>query len=84
MNRREFVQELSKETELAEDKCDIVSKILEEDFFLSKDNRKKIKRKISESLNLPDSKSKIIYEESIHIIKEEIKNKLKHPFQSND
>lgn len=84
MNKREFVRTLSKELNYSEDKCFIINDILENDFFISKNNQAKIITELMQRLNINSEEASSIYDTSIRIIKDEIKYKLKHPFKNQN
>lgn len=84
MNKSEFINILSKELDYSKDQCTIINDILENHFFLSKKNKNKIINELTKSLNVSESEATNIYNTSLKIIKEEMKNKLKHPFKSKN
>lgn len=83
MNKTKFISELSKRLSYEEEKCIIINDILENHFFLSKKNKDKIIEALMEQLEIDKDEATIIYETAVKIVNEEIKNKLKHPFGSN-
>lgn len=84
MNRKEFINKLSLTTSLSITDCNQISEILEDNFFFNDQNKQKIIDEIIVKLNIDNEKATTIYEKAINIIKEEIKNKLKHPFKDKD
>lgn len=84
MNKSEFINTISKELDYSKDKCIIINDILEDNFFLSKKNKNKIIQELTKSLNVSESEATNIYNTSLKIIKEEVHNKLKHPFKSKN
>lgn len=83
MNKTKFISELLKRLSYEEEKCIIINDILENHFFLSKKNKDKIIEALMEQLEIDKDEATIIYETAVKIVNEEIKNKLKHPFGSN-
>ena len=81
MNKTEFIKELSKITNLSEDKCKIVNDILENTFIIGKDNKDKILNKIKEKLNLTEEQVNDIYNKGMSIITKELKNKIANTFK---
>ena len=81
MNKTEFIKELSKITNLSEDKCKIVNDILENTFIIGKDNKDKILNKIKEKLNLTEEQVNDIYNKAMSIITKELKNKIANTFK---
>lgn len=82
MNKTELINTLSKELKYNIKDCKIICNTLEENFFLSKKNKNKIINELKINLKVDDKEADNIYEKSISIIKNEIKNKIKHPFKS--
>ena len=84
MNKKEFINELSNRTSLSTEECAKINDILESNMIIGKKNKDKIIDNIKEKLGYTDEKSNEIYETAMDIFGEEIKNKLKHPFKSQD
>lgn len=84
MNKKKFIEELESVTGLDKDKCVIVNDILESNFIVGKKNKEKIVSNLMEQLNLTTSEADILYDSAMSIIGSGIKDKLKHPFKSND
>ena len=76
MNKSEFIKELSKQTSYNEERCNTINNIVEDTFIIGKKNKEKIIEKFEKQINLDE----IV----MRIIGTEIKNKLKHPFKSQD
>lgn len=84
MNNKEFIRELENKLSYSKDKCIIINQILESNFFISKKNKDKIIEEFILKLNVNYEEAINIYNTSVNIINNEIKNKLKHPFKSKD
>jgi len=84
MNKNEFINKLSESLHYSKEKCIIINDILESNFFISKKNRDKIVEKLIEQLKINHNEAIKVYDVAVMIIKNEIKNKLKHPFKSKD
>lgn len=84
MNKSEFAAKLSEVTNYSFETSFKIVEILENNFFISKNSKDKIIRKIKESIKIEEEKATYIYEESVKIFKDEIKYRLKHPFKSKD
>jgi len=83
MNKKKFIKDLKKETDYSEDKCIVINNILENHFIFNRKN----KQAIIENLILKsftEDEAENIYDISMKIIMNEIKNKVKHPFKSKD
>lgn len=84
MNKREFIEKLSSELSYSVEKCTIINDVLENNFFISKKSKDKILNDLIEKLSITESEAGKIYDVSISIIKDEIKNKIKHPFKNQE
>lgn len=82
MNKREFIEKLSHELSYTIDECTIINDILESNFFISKKSKDKIIDELVKNLSITEVEAEKIYNTSCSIIKEEIKNKIKHPFKN--
>lgn len=82
MNKREFIDTLTKKLNCSVDEANKINEIFEHNFFISKQSKNKIVSEIKESLNKTDEEADYIYQEAITILKDELKNSLKHPFRS--
>ena len=84
MNKTEFLNELSKQTNLTEKEALLVNDILEKNFFISKKNKDKIISELVIKLDISLNKATEIYNISKKIVSNEIMNKLKQPFKDQD
>ena len=84
MNKSEFIKELSKQTGKDEEKCIVINSIVEDTFIIGKKNKDKMIEKFEEQISLDENEANKLYETVISIIGSELKNKLKHPFKSQD
>jgi len=84
MNKTGFIKELSKVTGYSIDECNVINDVLENNFFISKKSKDKIVNELISSLKINETEANAIYEISKKIINDELKNKLKHPFKSQD
>jgi len=82
MNKSEFIKKLSHELSYTIDECTIINDILESNFFISKKSKDKIINDLIQKLSITEREAKNIYDTSISIVKDEIKNKMKHPFKN--
>ena len=81
MNKHEFIEELSKQTNLDINTCTIINSIFEDNFFISKSSKDKIIEEIVSTLNIDNEKANEIYTKGKEIFNEEIKNKIFNPFK---
>ncbi len=84
MNKHKFIEELFLQLGYSQDTCNMINDILEKNFFISKKNKDKIIMDLKDALDIKEEEAKHIYHVAIKIIEEEIKRKLKHPFQNQD
>lgn len=84
MNKSRFIKELSKETGYDKEKCITINNIIENYFIFGKKNKDKIIQDLQVKANLSEDEAENIYDISIKIITKEVKNKLKHPFKSQN
>lgn len=84
MNKKGFINEISNQTGYDEKRCILINDIIENYFIFRKKNKEKIIKELQIKANLSEDDSENVYDIYIKIITEEIKNKLKHPFKSQD
>jgi nucleoid DNA-binding protein len=84
MNKTMFLKKLQEKTNLSEKDTLVVSEVLDEYFVFGKKNKDKIVSAIKEKLNITDTQADEIYNIAMSIITSNVKEKLKHPFRSQD
>ncbi|MCI8352260.1 MAG: hypothetical protein HFJ58_01345 [Clostridia bacterium] len=84
MNKTGFIKELSKQTGYNEEKCIVINNVIENYFIFGRKNKDKIIQDLQSRVGLNEDDSENVYDISMKIITGEIKNKLKHPFKSQD
>ncbi len=84
MNKKEFIHKVKEQINYSEEKCYIINEILERNFFLSKKSKNKIIEDLINQLDIDYEEANRIYNIADKIINDEIKNKLRHPFKSQD
>lgn len=84
MNKTGFINELSKQLLLTEEKCIVINDILEKNFFISKKSKPKIIDELMNKLNINNDEAVNIYNVSVKIFNSELKNKFHHPFGKKD
>lgn len=84
MNKTEFICELSKATTCTQEECAIINDVLESHFILSKKKKAEIIADLMNRLDCDENKADEIYNASMQIITGNVKDKLKHPFRSQD
>ncbi len=84
MSKTGFIKELSKQTGYDEEKCMIIDNVIENYFIFGRKNKDKIIKDLQIKASLSEDDSENVYDISMRIITGEIKNKLRHPFKSQD
>ncbi len=84
MNKNGFIKELSKQTGYDEQKCILINNVIENYFIFGRKNKDKIIRDLQVKASLSEDDSENVYDISMKIITREIKNKIKHPFKSQN
>lgn len=84
MNKDKVIKELERVTGLDNNKCIIINSILENHFLLGKNNKEKIIHDIMVQSQMTNEQAEQIYNSAMSIIGNGIKDKLKHPFKSQD
>lgn len=84
MNKTVFIKELSKETGYDEGKCILINNVIENYFIFGRKNKDKIIKDLQLKASLSEDDAENLYDIAINIIAVEIKNKLKHPFKSQN
>ena len=84
INKNEFLNLIQDGTKLSRDECLIINDILEDNFLIGNKNKQKIINELIDKLNINKDKAEEIYNISNDIISLSIKEKLKHPFKSQD
>lgn len=84
MNKEQFIKKLESITGLDNSKCTILNSILESHFVIGKKNKEKIVSDITNQLELTKEEAEKIYESAMSILGDGIKDKLKHPFGTQD
>ena len=84
MNKEKFMKELENSTGLDKKQCIMINTILEDNFIIGKKKKEKIVLEIAKQLDLTTTEAEEMYESSMSIIGDGIKDKLKHPFKNQD
>jgi nucleoid DNA-binding protein len=84
MNKTGFIKEISKQTGYDEERCVLINNVIENYFILGNKNKEKIIQDLKIKASLNEDEAQNVYDIIIKIIGTEIKNKLKHPFKSNN
>lgn len=84
MNEEKFMKELENVTGLDTNQCTILNSILENHFLLGKNHKEKIINDVMLQLQMTKEEAEEIYEKAMSVIGTGIKDKLKHPFKSQE
>lgn len=80
MNKTEFIKLLQEKNSLSQDKCVLINNILENHFLIGRKNQDKIVEDFKNELNIGTKEANEIYTISMNLLKDSLKEKLKHPF----
>lgn len=84
MNKTEFIAELSALTNCTVEEATVVNEVFESHFILSKKAKDPVIAEICARLGFDEARAEAVYEQGMAIIKSEKKDKMKHPFRSQD
>lgn len=84
MDKKEFIEKLSKQTNYDERKCNLINSIIEDTFIIGKKSKEKMIVEFKEKLKIEEQEANRVYEIVMQIIGTGIKDKLKHPFKNQD
>lgn len=84
MNKTKFIQTLQEKLNIDENTAVILNSIIEDNNIFGKKNKDKIINEIIDALKIDEEKAESIYEKVMEIITSAIKNKIRHPFKSQD
>ena len=84
MNKTGFINKLQEELKYDKEKCIIINSIIEDTSLIGKKNKAKMINGFMNELGVSESEAEHIYETAITIIKNSMKNKIRHPFKNQD
>ena len=84
MNKTEFLKEIEKVTGYNSEECLLISDVLDDTFIVGKKNKEKMIDGFMSKLGISNEDAEKLYEDVITIIKDGIKDKIKHPFKSRN
>lgn len=84
MDKKEFIEKLSKQTNYDERKCNLINSIIEDTFIIGKKSKEKMIVEFKEKLKIEEQEANKVYEIVMQIIGTGIKDKLRHPFKNQD
>ena len=84
INKDEFINTIQNKTKLSKEKCLIINGVLENNFLLGNKNKQNIINELIDKLSVNEEKAEEIYNISMNIISLSLKEKLKHPFKSQE
>ena len=84
MNKTKFIEKLKETLNIDENKANIINNILESNNIIGKKGKENIINDLMGQLKIDLNEANKIYEKVMNIIKDAIKNKIKHPFKSQD
>lgn len=84
MNKEKFIKKLVEETGYDKEKCTAINSVLESHFIIGKKGKEKIINDFVDILGIDNITAEGLYEKCISILGSAGKEKLRHPFRSND
>ena len=84
MNKHGFIEEIKKQTNRDERDSIIIADCFDNHFIIGKKNKEKTIADIEAKLEISHEEAEELYEIVSNIIATAIKDKLKHPFRSNE
>ena len=84
MNKRGFIKKIQSELNCDLSYATMVNDVMEEYFIIGKKNKEKTIDELEKTLQIEYTEAEHIYEVCSNIIKTAIKDKIKHPFRSNE
>ena len=84
MNKTGFIEKLKETLNIDETKANMINNVLENNNIFGKKNKDKIIEDMMNQLKIDLNEANKIYEKVMDIIKDAIKNKIKHPFKSQN
>ena len=81
MNKTGFIKKIQETLNVDFDKANIINNIIESNNIFGKNNKEKIINDFIGQLQIDNERANEIYEKVWNIIKDAIKNKIKHPFK---
>ena len=84
MNKRVFVEQVSKELNIDLAKSREIVDCLDDNFLIGKSNKEKTIELFQERLNITKEEAENYYNVTHKLIAKNLKNKLIHPFKSKD
>lgn len=83
MNKTGFIEKLKEVLNIDDNKANIINNILESNNIIGKKGKENIINDLMGQLKIDLAEANKIYEKVMNIIKDTIKNKLKHPFRKD-
>lgn len=84
MNKSGFIKQLSEKLNIDESRAREIADLLEDNFLIGKKNKEKTINLFIEKLNVSEEEADNIFNTSCDIIKENLLDKIKHPFKDLD
>lgn len=84
MNKSEFIKQLQEKLNIEESKAKEIADLLEDNFLIGKKNKEKTINLFMEKLNVSEEEADNLFNTSCDIIKDNLLEKIKHPFKDLD
>lgn len=84
MRKHDFIEALSEKASITLEQAEVVNTIVESHSIIGKNSKRMVEAEIAESLNVDSEEAVRISDIASGILATALKEKLKHPFGSND
>ena len=84
MNKRDFINKIKEVTGFSDEKATLVNDVLENHFIIGRHGKEQIINELIERLSVSREEADKIYNTCMEVITTGIKDKIIHPFKTND
>ena len=84
MNKRGFIEKIKEEANVSIETATMINDCMEEHFIIGKNTKEKTINDMMERMNISYDEADNYYNIASSIISKAIKNKIRHPFKSQD
>lgn len=84
MNKADFIKEISGKLGYDEEKCSLISSVIEDHFIIGKNNKEKILTDLMQKVGINQEDADKIYNMAMSTLANGVKDKILHPFTKKD